>query len=82
VIAGAQAKLKGDGEINGQGNYGFMLSAVDGTLPGGGGSDRLRVKIWDKSDEDMIVYDNQVGFDDDEPPTTIIGGGSIVVHKK
>ena len=30
VVAGSQAKYKGTGTINGEGNYGFMLSAVDG----------------------------------------------------
>ena len=81
VVAGPQAKFKGDGEIGGQGNYGFMLSAVDGARPGGGGNDKFRIKIWDKDNAGAVVYDNQVGEDDDAQLTTIIGGGSIVIHK-
>jgi PKD repeat protein len=80
VVAGAQAKFKGDGEINESGDYGFMLSAIDGALPGGGGSDKFRIKIWEKA-TDAVVYDNQLGVDDDAPPDTEIGGGSIVIHK-
>jgi hypothetical protein len=67
------------GQINGQGNYGFMLSARDGQRPGGGGSDKFRIKIWDKA-TDTVVYDNQMGADEIGDPTTVIGGGSIVVH--
>jgi PKD repeat protein len=79
VVAGPQAKFKGDGEINGVGDYGFMLSARDGQRPGGGGSDKFRIKIWDKA-TDAVIYDNQIEDDDDAPPTTVIGGGSIVIH--
>lgn len=37
VIAGANAKFKGEGTINGQGRYGFILTATDGQANGGGG---------------------------------------------
>jgi hypothetical protein len=57
-----------------------MLSARDGQRPGGGGSDKFRIKIWDKA-TDTVVYDNQMGADEIGDPTTVIGGGSIVVHK-
>jgi chitodextrinase len=75
VIAGSKAKYKGTGTINGTGEYGFMLSAIDGT------PDNFRIKIWDKANEE-VIYDNQLGAEDDEDPTTVIGGGSIVVHKE
>lgn len=81
VIAGSKAKFKGEGTINGMGNYGFMLSAIDGDLTTNGGEDKFRIKIWDKLDE-MVVYDNQIGDDDDDDPATVIGGGSIVIHSK
>jgi hypothetical protein len=80
VIAGAKAQYKGTGTINGEGNYGFMLTAIDGDIKGG--VDKFRMKIWDKDNNDEIVYDNQLGDSDDSDPTTIIGGGSIVIHKK
>lgn len=39
VVAGAKAQFKETGTINGAGNYGFMLTAIDGGLNGGGGAD-------------------------------------------
>jgi PKD repeat protein len=80
VIAGKQAKFKGEGEINGQSGYGFMISARDGDLQGGDGLDKFRIKIWELGTE-VVVYDNQLGDADDADPTTDIGGGSIVIHQ-
>jgi parallel beta-helix repeat protein len=80
VVAGARAQFKGSGTINGLGDYGFMLTAIDGQVNGGGGVDRFRIKIWDKS-TGQVVYDNQMGAGDAEEPTTALGGGSIVIHK-
>jgi len=81
VVTGARAQYKGTGTINGAGNYGFMLTAIDGQINGGGGMDKFRIKIWDKNNADAIIYDNQMGLDDDGNPTTTLGGGSIVIHK-
>jgi len=82
VIAGAKAKYKGVGTINGEGNYGFMLSAIDaGLTPQNNDVDTFRIKIWDKDDNDTVVYDNKLGAPDDADPTTAIAGGSIVIHK-
>jgi len=80
VVAGARAQYKGTGTINGTGNYGFMLTAIDGQINGGGGADKFRVKIWDKNNGDAIVYDNQLNAPDGSDPTTLLGGGSIVIH--
>jgi parallel beta-helix repeat protein len=79
VIAGARAQYKGLGTINGVGGYGFMLTAIDGQVSGGGGIDRFRIKIWDAA-TGAIYYDNQIGDADSDEPTTAIGGGSIVIH--
>ena len=81
VVAGKKAMYKGVGTINGEGNYAFMLSCVDGDLQGGDGIDRFRIKIWDK-DTDTVIYDNQMGEVEDAEPATALGGGSIVIHKK
>jgi len=81
VIAGARAQYKGTGTINGMGEYGFMLTAIDGQISGGGGLDKFRIKIWNKADN-TIVYDNQLGASDTDNPVTALGGGSIVIHKK
>jgi len=87
VVAGAKAQYKGTGTINNEGSYRFMLTAIDGQLPGGGGVDRFRIRIWTQMDplnplsEDLIIYDNQIGDADTSDPTTAIAGGSIVIHK-
>ncbi|MGH2499784.1 MAG: hypothetical protein ACRDF0_06830 [Candidatus Limnocylindria bacterium] len=77
---GGARPVKGSGTINGDGDYGFMLTAIDGQVNGGGGSDKFRIKIWDKETEE-VIYDNQMGDGDDAEPTTEIQGGSIVIHK-
>ena len=81
VIAGARAMYKGTGTVNGEGNYGFMLTAIDEKLTPSTDVDMFRIKIWDIDNGDAIVYDNQIGDDDDAELTTGIGGGSIVIHK-
>jgi hypothetical protein len=80
VVAGAKAQFKGSGTINGSGDYMFMLTAIDGQINGGGGVDKFRIKIQDRS-SGIVVYDNQLGTGDNEDPATAIGGGSIVIHK-
>jgi hypothetical protein len=82
TVGGARAQYKGSGTINGSGDYGFLLTAIDGQVNGGGNTDKFRIKIWDKS-TNVVVYDNQRdAIDDTADPTTVIGGGSIVVHTR
>lgn len=80
VVSGPKAQYKGSGTINDAGDYAFLLTANDGQQNGGGGVDRLRLKIWDKASGD-VVYDNQSGADDDAAASDAIEGGSIVIHK-
>lgn len=79
VISGSKAKFKGEGTINGIGSYGFMISAIDEDSKEGK-IDKFRIKIWDKANEEFIVYDNELDGLDDSDPTTEIAGGAIVVH--
>jgi len=81
VIAGAKAIYKGVGTINGEGNFGFMLSVIDADVNDNDSHevDKFRIKIFDNNGK---VYDNQVGeADDNADPTTEISGGSIKIHK-
>ena len=81
VVAGARAQFKGEGTINGGPTvYGFLLTAIDGQVNGGGGVDKFRIKIWDKS-TGAVVYDNRRGEAEDGDAATALGGGSIVIHK-
>jgi hypothetical protein len=70
VVTGSNyARFKGQGTINGEGDYKFMLWAGDGEL------DTFRIKIWTEDVEgvETVEYDN--GFD--QP----ISGGSIKIHE-
>jgi parallel beta-helix repeat protein len=79
VVSGARAQYKGSGTINGAGDFGFLLTVIDGQQPGGGGVDRFRIKIWDKA-TGQVLYDSQTGADDGDAPTAVVNG-SIVIHK-
>lgn len=79
VVAGAKAQFKGEGTINGSGNYGFMLTAIDGAKSGG--PDKFRIKLWDKTSGDAVVYDNQMDAAEDSDTATELQGGSIVIHQ-
>jgi PKD repeat protein len=83
VVAGARGQFKGTGTINGSGNFGFMLTAIDGQVAGGGGTDKFRMKVWNIS-TGAVIYDNQPGASDDTttPIITVLGGGSINIQAK
>jgi probable HAF family extracellular repeat protein len=78
VITGARAELLGFGRINGNGDYEFLLIALDGQIAGGG--DRFRIKVWRQGAPDLVVYDNEIGTATGNYPSTILRAGSIVVH--
>jgi hypothetical protein len=77
VLTTNQAQYQGSGTINGAGNYGFLVTALDngGTTP-----DLFRIKIWDKNNNNAVVYDTQPGAATTAAPTTALGGGRIQVH--
>jgi hypothetical protein len=64
---------------DGSGDYAFTLTALDGQITGGGGTDRFRIRISDKS-SGTVIYDNQSGAPDSTDPITPVQG-SIVIHK-
>lgn len=72
VVSGNKATLKGNGTINGTGNYTFIVSAIDGS------PDLLRFQIKDSSNN--IIYDTQPNAADTADPTTSPTSGSIKVH--
>lgn len=82
VIASSKAMFKGDGTINDSGNYGFQITAIDEALAPSKDEDLFRIKIWDKDNNNALVYDNQVGeMDPNADPTTVLGGGNIKIHQ-
>lgn len=83
VVQGFKAQYRGSGTVNGAGDYKFILTAYDGQAPGGGGTDKFRIKIWDATAGHEVVYDNRRGVSDDmdDADPQALGGGSIVIHK-
>ena len=77
VIVGQRFQFKGSGKVNNSGNYGFLLTGIDG---GNGNSDKFRMKIWDKNNGNAVVYDNEIGSPDSANPVTPLGGGNLVIH--
>ena len=59
----------------------FQSANGHGQIAGGGGTDKFRMKIWNKT-TGQPVYDNMLGASDDAVATTVIGAGSIVIHAK
>ncbi|HEX9160223.1 MAG TPA: PKD domain-containing protein [Thermoanaerobaculia bacterium] len=83
VVSGARAQYRGTGQVNGSGDYGFLLTAYDADFGAATGIDRFRIKIWDRANGTRIVYDNRMGAPDDidAADPQLIGEGSIVIHK-
>jgi hypothetical protein len=82
VVAGAKSQIRGFGQVNNGGNYGFLLTITDGQHSGGGGIDKLRMKIWDKNAGNAVIYDNSIGSPDDMDIANPapLSSGSIAIH--
>jgi hypothetical protein len=70
-----KAEAQGSGTVNGGGNYAFFVSVTDN-----GGTDKFRIRMWDKV-TNYVVYDTQYVDPTTAEPMTITGGGNIVIHK-
>jgi PKD repeat protein len=83
VVSGAKAQYKGTGTVNGEGAFGFRLTATDGQVNGGGGVDKFRLNVTENVNGGAVIYDNALGSPDDIDVANpqAISGGSIVVHK-
>jgi PKD repeat protein len=78
IVAGNAATYAGSGSINGEGDYAFLVSVMDGR-GSATGVDRFRIKIWDTV-TGAVLYDDQPGASDHALATTPLQGGSIVIH--
>jgi hypothetical protein len=81
TISGARAQFRGFGKLNGESGYNFILTVIDGQLTGGGGVDKVRIKIWNKT-TGAIVFDSQMGESDAVDPSTPVGTGSSIVIQR
>jgi PKD repeat protein len=77
VVNGAQAQFQGSGTINGTGNYGLFVTAVQNAPSS---PDTVRIQIWDKNNGNAVVYDSQPNAATTAPPITALGGGAIQIH--
>jgi hypothetical protein len=60
---------RGFGKVNSVSGYDFILTVIDGALAGGG-TDKFRIKIWEKV-SGRIIYDNEPGRYADDPITSL-----------
>jgi hypothetical protein len=82
VITGSNAQVRGAGKVNGSGDYFFVVTVTDGGQPLGGGVDRFRIKIVDKT-TGVVLYDNVRGAPDQievAAPQAIAQGKIDIVH--
>jgi predicted RNA-binding protein with TRAM domain len=77
-ISGNKAQFKGSGKITGgPSGVAFIMTVIDGDLPGGDGVDRIRMKIYNKK-KGMVIYDNQPGSGDATNPYQELGTDSEI----
>lgn len=84
TVAGPWAKIEGSGTINGQGDFEYLLTLVDGKLFDG--EDAIRIRIREQLSDGSpgpVLYDTQVigNTDDAAIPTVDVRRGSIVIHR-
>ena len=78
VINGAKAQFSGTGKITGdQSGYGFIMTVIDGDI-NGSGTDKIRMKIYNKNNG-RVIYDNQPGASDADNPVAAVGNNSTIV---
>ncbi len=81
VISGDRAQLKGSATVNGNAGYAYSLTVTDGALSNPAGADKIRLKVWQKSNG-TVVYDNAPGADDMAgSPQQPITAGAILVQR-
>jgi probable HAF family extracellular repeat protein len=80
TINGSNLQLSGVGTINNAGSYGILLTGIDGKLDGKKLPDKVRLKIWNRANGE-IIYDSQMNSPDNTAPTIVLGGGNINIKK-
>ncbi len=75
MVTTGKATFRGNGRVNNQGDYKFIVTIGDGT------PDTFRIKIWDAA-TNAVLYDTQPGAADTATATKAINSGSIIIHKQ
>jgi len=75
------AMFRGNVTVNGSGAYKVLVALTDNGTPcsGFGGNNKVRVKIYNPSNND-ILFDSQPGNADNALPTTTFQQGNVQVH--
>jgi flagellar hook capping protein FlgD/PKD domain-containing protein len=76
MVGFARGMYRGNGTINGTGNYKFLVSGLDGDDLTPIAVDKIRLKIVDAA-TGTLIYDNQMGAPDTAMATCPITGGGI-----
>jgi hypothetical protein len=76
VINGNRAAFQGYGDIDGSGDYGFLVSVIDD----GEVNDLVRVRIWNRV-TGTLLYDTQPDSALNALPTVPLSGGSITIRR-
>ncbi|MAT96582.1 MAG: hypothetical protein CL608_05510 [Anaerolineaceae bacterium] len=76
VINGNRAAFQGYGDIDGSGDYGFLVSIIDD----GEQNDLIRVRIWNRV-TGTLVYDTQPDDALNALPAVPLSGGSITIRR-
>ncbi|MBI2865063.1 MAG: hypothetical protein HYX94_10935 [Chloroflexi bacterium] len=58
----------------------MLLAIVDEQTTGNTGTDKIRIRIWDKA-TGTTVYDSQMGADTPAYPGVALAGGSVQIQK-
>lgn len=74
ITNGNKATVTGNGTVNGQSGYTFLVVGLDG---GPGGDDFVRFQIKNGA---TVIYDSQPGAADTANPTTSVTAGQVIVH--
>jgi hypothetical protein len=80
TISGSKAQFKGSGTINNAAGYKFLLTATDGQVTGGGGTDKIRLKVWN-STTGQVIYDTRPGAPDTASATLAFVKGVVIIRK-
>ena len=79
MVNNDQAIFQGNGLVNDQEGYSYLVSMIDGDVTGTPKINYLRIVIWDEFDQ--ILFDNQIGDDDRTRAFIQIDNGSLKIHK-
>jgi len=77
VVAKRRVWLAAKGTVNGVGRYSIAADLDLDPAPG-----RVRVRVWDRENDETMLYDSQPGAELDAAPTTPLTKGHVVIPNR